>query len=136
MKYRYAKPTMITYHREEIMDLIGPVKTQYCASCSDVTASPSSFVQGKTFHAGDPFQVSVNTGGCTAFQQVEISISGTSPFIFFQFDRSDGSESGNIWSIDIIDFQVLDDRGDYPVVVTLLDGQGGSASCQTTISID
>ncbi len=136
MKYRYAKPNMITYHREQIMEFMGPVKTQYCDSCSDVIASPSAFAQGKTFDQDDPFQVSVNTGGCSAFRQVEISMPGTSPFIFFEFDRGDGSESGNIWSIDIVDFQVLTDRGDYPLVVTLLDGQGGSASCQTTISVE
>ncbi len=152
MKCLYAKPAMTTYHREEIMEMMGPVKTQYpvepqptpqpppppppCVSCANVTASPSAFLQGKTFDASDPFQVSVDTGGCTAFQQVEVSIPGTSPMIFFQFDRADGSESGDIWSIDLVGFQILDDRDEYPLVVTLLDGRGGSASCETTIVVE
>ena len=136
MKYRYAKPNLITYHREQIMEFMGPVKTQYCDSCSNVTASPNAFLQGKTFDQTDPLQVSVNTGGCTAFRQVEISIPGTSPLIFFEFNRGDGSESGNTWSVDIVGFQFLDDRGNYPLVVTLLDGAGGRASCQTTITVE
>lgn len=134
--------------------MMGPVKTQYavapepetqpqpppppppCVSCANVTATPSAFLQGKTFDASDPFQVSVDTGGCTAFQEVEISIPGTSPIIFFQFDRAEGAEAGDIWSIDIVGFQFLDDRDEYPLVVTLLDGQGDSTSCETIIVVE
>lgn len=137
MKSTYRKPTIVSYDQEEIMDLIGPVKTQYCVSCSDVTASPATFLQGKVFDETDPFEVSVNTSGCTTFQQVEISVPGSAPFVFYQFNRADGSLTGDEWAVELDDFQFLDDRGTYPLVVTLIDDQGNAtASCQATITVE
>lgn len=137
MKKSYIKPNMVTYDRAEIMELIGPVKTQYCGACSEVQAAPSSFLQGKVFDAGDPFTVSVNTGNCPQFQTVEITIPGSSPFIFYQFNRGQGSESGGSWSVDLDGFQFLGERGDYALEVTLIDGQGNAGgSCQTTITVE
>ncbi len=152
MKRAYVKPAMVSYDRSEIMEMIGPVKTQYvppppprpppppppieCVACADVRVEPNAFLQGKVFDAQNPLRLTLDTP-CPEFERVRIAIPGSSPYLEFEFKRSDGSFSGNKWSVDIVGFQFLGDRGDYPVVVTLYDAQGRFlSSCQTTITVE
>jgi len=146
MKRVYVKPGMVSYNRAEILEMIGPVKTQYvpppppppieCIACSDAQASPNSFLQGKSFSVQNPFTVSVNTGQCQNFTSVEISMTGSSPYVFYTFPRAAGSQSGDRWSIDLTDFQYLGPRGEYTLVVTLRDAEGTARSCHTTVTVE
>ncbi len=137
MKYAYTKPTVTCYSRADIMEMLGPVKTQYvdsqCLSCSDARMTPNAILQAKV----ERVTFSVNTELCPAFRRVRVSIPGSSPFVFYEFDRSDGSASGTRWSVAVDDFQFLGERGNYDVVVTLFDAQGNAGrSCSTTLAIE
>jgi hypothetical protein len=137
MKNTYVKPAMVSYSRSEIMEMIGPVKTQYMnIDCPGVQASPDTFLQGKVFSGANSFTVSINTGATPLFQEVEISVPGSSPFIFYQFSRGDGSQLGSTWSVDLENFQFLGDRGEHTLLVTLRDDQGNTGTCQTTITVE
>ncbi len=145
MKRSYVKPAMVSYDRSEIMEMIGPVKTQYVpppppppivCTCANVQAAPNAFLQGKVFDAQNPLRVTLDTP-CPAFQRVRIAIPGSSPYLQFDFNRSDGSFSGSEWSVNIVGFQFLGARGVYPVLITLFDAQNQFlASCQTTITVE
>jgi len=163
MKDRYQKPSVSVYSREDIVEMMGPLKTQYtsdptntnttvittngtdngsgstptnspvCVSCSNVDVAPSAILQFKD----EPLTVRVDTGGCTEFQQVEVSIPGSSPFVFYTFGRSDGTLSGTTWTRVIRDFQFGGERGVYAVEVALIDGGGvRSSTCSGSITIE
>lgn len=144
MNLKYRKPSVVSYDRAEIMEMMGPLKTQYgppppppplptCDSCSGVQVAPGSILQFKE----EDLSIEVDTGGCTEFQTVEVEIPGSSPFVFYSFDRGNGTLSGTTWSTMIDAFQFTGDRGTYDVVVTLVDGNGDrGSSCQAQLTID
>lgn len=130
----YRSPSITSYNRDDVMEMMGPVVTQYITdpplACS-VDVSPSAILRNKE----EDVTVSVATTGSGTFDQVEITVPGSSPFIFYQFNRAQGTESGNQWSVTLQDF-VQNEAGVYDVVVTLLGGSNGPVSCSGIISID
>ncbi len=135
MNRKYIKPVVSHFTREDVTELLGPAQTQYpCTTCSDAEVSPNEILQGKVV---DPLRLSVDTGDCPEFERIEVTVPGSSPFVFYEFNRADGTESGGRWSVDIEDFQFLGARGEYDVVIQLIDDDGDEGiPCQTTLQID
>ena len=137
MKRGYKKPGIVEYSREEILEMLGPVKTQYvepeCLSCSEAQMRPSAILQGKVLRVS----FSVRTTACPRYQRIRVSVPGSSPFIYYEFNKSDGVVSGDRWSVNVDDFQYLGERGNYDVLITLIDSQGNQGSpCSTTLTIE
>lgn len=133
MKKAYRKPSVVHYGREEIMDLIGPVVTQYPCECSSqVQPNP---IPGKQFNQ---LQISFSTtGDCPEFERVIVTVPGSDPFIFFDFPRASGTEIGDTWSITVPNFQYLGNAGTYDFEINLTDAAGTTTliSCDTTVVI-
>lgn len=141
MKRAYIKPAMVTYDRSDIMEMMGPVTTQYVPppppppiespSC-ETSVVPASFLQGKVLD----LMIVLDSSG-PAFERVRITIPGSSPYLQYEFNRADGIVVGDQWSVTIPGFQFLGSRGDYPLVAMLYDDQGEHlSSCQTMISVE
>lgn len=140
MKNSYQKPSVVTYSREDILELMGPVKTQYtpadeaCLSCNNVSLTPSSVLQGKLVEEMD---VSVGTLNCPDFTKVQITVPDSAPFIYYSIDRSEGSENASGWSGTLDGFQFSGDRGSYQVEVVLMNADGTAGEpCYTTIEVE
>jgi hypothetical protein len=142
MHNTYIKPSLTTYSRQEIMDLIGPVKTQYPpppppppAICS--CESPVHAPVWKEFNVA-PLPVSVDIGGCPAFNRAEIAISSGGQLVsIYPFDRTDGAEIGNRWLVTINNFMLEGAPGQvFDVAITLYAEQGIPGQvCQSTITL-
>ena len=139
MKNAYQKPNAVIYNKEDVLELMGPVKTQYlpqdeaCLSCNNVSLSPSAVLQGKVV---EQMGVSVGTLNCPDFAKVQITVPGSSPFIYYELDRSEGSESPSGWSAPLEGFQFLGERGSYQVEVVLMNADSSSGErCYTTIEL-
>lgn len=131
----YRKPSMVVYSRNDVLELIGPAKTQYmpapppCVSC-EVQISPDEFIQVKP---NQTMQLTVDTQGCTEFQQVRIKIPGEPDYVFM---RAEGAIAGGKWVVSIPGLQFHLPPGDYSVNVTLVDGQGNeSPSCEAIFTV-
>ena len=129
MKSAYRKPSMVTYNREEILEMIGPAKTQYCVSC-EVQIYPIEYIQVKP---NQTMQLTVDTQGCAEFQQVRVKIPGEPDYVFM---RAEGNIVEGKWVVYIPGLQFQLPPGDYSVNVTLVDGQGNeSPSCEAIFTI-
>lgn len=138
MKRTYRKPAMVTYTQDDIVELMGPVKTQYvpeppppppCVSCA-LDIAPEEFIQVKP---NQTMELTVDTQGCPAFQEVRVEIPGEPEAVF---TRADGVLNGNDWIVAISDLQFLVPPGDYSVIVTLIDGAGNqSSTCEASFTI-
>lgn len=139
MTMPYRKPSLTVYRRDEILNLMGPVITQYGpppCDCTDVDVPPVF----KEANIG-PLDINVGTGGCPDFQLVQVSFSGgtRNPGLFV-FDRAEGVPQGAdryLFTIENFQFPPGSAPGDvFTVTVTLVDSFGQSgATCQDTIQI-
>ncbi len=139
MKTSYIKPSVTYYRRDEIMDMLGPVKTQYVPpppppppplSCS-VDVNPNAILRNKAVDV----TVRVATSGSGTFNQVEIAVPGSSPFAYYQFTPEQGTMSGNDWIVTLPGF-VQNADGVFDVIVTLSGPGGPLTTCATVIQIE
>jgi hypothetical protein len=138
MHNQYMPPSVVVYDRDAVLELLGPVKTQYAPppsapplSCSSVEVNPVSILRNKE----EDVTVSILTSGSGSFSQVEISVPNSVPLMFYQFNKADGTMVGNQWTITLPDF-IQEEPGAYEIVITLLGASSGPTTCSGTISID
>jgi len=122
----YQRPTSTTYNALELRELVGPVSTQYaCVSCDSTVLAPDEILQGKVEALG----ISFNFAGCQNFDTVRVEgPPSQSPFLFFELDRSSGTESGTQWEGTGPDFPFAWDPSSYEIVVTLIESDGTESS--------
>jgi hypothetical protein len=131
-KATYRRPALTAYTREDLLEWMGPVKTQYvepCVSCQ-VELSQDQFLQVKPDQS---LVLTVDTGGCPTFEQVRVEIPGEAPAVY---DRADGAMVGGDWSLAVTGLQFVIAPGSYPVTVTLINEDGSeSSSCSSLIDV-
>ena len=134
----YVSPSITTYTREDLRDLMGPAETQYNGipppppgcSAADVVAAPDTILQTKT-----DISVSFNFAACVDFATAEITLinSTNQRLITDSFTRADdaGDPTDAIWQ-GVFDFGFVLDPGDYMFEVILTDSRGTVSAPQFT----
>ena len=118
----HEQPKVLRYSGEELVDLLGPVETQYC----DAQLQPSSVPQGETATVIIDFRAVPNFD--TVFFEVPGTPEGGS------VPRSAGEEKGTEWSFSgLVDPSA--DTGNYTLFVSLAEGRKVYEPCSVSFSV-
>lgn len=131
----YTHPRATKYTSGELIDLLGPVETQYCG-LNSITATPDVLIHGKR----DP-TVSLNgvVVTCPAFSDIQVRLLDSNSVVLDteSFVPSDGQTQSINWET-IYDFSnIILDPGDYTIEVTVTDSNNCSSDpVSTPISVN
>ena len=121
----YQSPKITSYTGPQLMDLIGPVETNYC-EISNANVAPPFFLQGK-----DDVTISFDFAECPDFDTVSLRLINAAGQTLTSdtFVLADGTVSGSVWTLDY-DFGFAPDPGTYQVEIIATDSNNCSSTPQ------
>ena len=127
----YRSPMIASYTGQELLDLMGPVETQYVVEPPEPPSCDISnaFVNPEFYLPGKPFpDVCFDIGECEDFETVTFSLFDSSdrPRGSTMFSVSNGNQRGDEWCVNY-NFGNLD-PGEYTIEIVATDSNGISSN--------
>ena len=127
----HERPRITRYTAAEILELLGPVETQYCTDCD---------INVQVADTADQMVVNVNAGACPEFDEVMLEFADPEgPLNPLTFTSDQGSRDGDTWSVVLVPADIGDvgdfEYGRWSVTCTLSIREGADTSCSTGFEV-
>ena len=122
----HVRPEIVSYSGSELLDLMGPVETQYCDV--QVQPDPVQFLE--------PADLAVDFSQVPGFDAVRFEITDEGGRVEEErtVPRSEGQEMGTLWILQDV-FDTDNDEGVYSVIVWLVDEGVRTEPCSTSFRL-